>query len=92
MQQASNRQMDIVIELDQKEVGALQQQIEAPQEVVKHEILGSETSIAWPTTFWIRDNMIQTQTLAFLNSGGFPGEIERSHIFGRIFDECIKTT
>ena len=60
MQQASNRQMDIVVELDQKQVGALQQQIEAPQEVVKHEIPGSETSIPWPTTFWIRDNMIQT--------------------------------
>ena len=88
MQQASNRQMDIEVEQEQ-EVGVLQQQIEAPK--TRSKTPGSKT-VPWSTPFWIRDDMIRTQTLLLLNNGGFPGELERSHLFGGIFDECIKTT
>ena len=90
MQQASNRQVDIEVEQEQ-EVGVLQQQIEAPMGVIRHEIPGSKT-VPSPTPFWIRDDMIRTQTLLLLNNGGFPGELERSNIFGGIFDKCLKTT
>ena len=50
--------MDIEVEQEQ-EVGVLQQQIEAPMGVVRHEIRGSKT-VPWPTPFWIRDDMIPT--------------------------------
>ena len=65
--------------------------IEASMEVVQHEIPGSET-VSWPTPFWIKDDMVQTQNLLLLNNGCFPGELERSHIFGGIFNECIKNS